>query len=222
MDLYYVLRFKKRWTSLTDYVDFCSVLHGLQIAEYSVEAQEIKKWGLEKDNYILYLGRIVPEKGEHYLIKAFKQIKTNKKLVIAGGISDTADYGKELTELAAGDDRIVFTGFVQGRILDELYSNAYIYCLPSDLEGMPLSLLEAMSYGNCCLVSDIEECASVVEDKAITFKKSNVEDLKEKLQDACEHPEQVIELKAQASDFICAKYNWDIIVDETMKLYGRN
>lgn len=187
-----------------------------------VDAQEIKKWGLEKDNYILYLGRIVPEKGEHYLIKAFKQIKTDKKLVIAGGISDTADYGKELKELAADDERIIFTGFVQGRVLDELYSNAYIYCLPSDLEGMPLSLLEAMSYGNCCLVSDIEECASVVEDKAITFKKSNVEDLKEKLQDACEHPEKVNELKAQASDFICAKYNWDVIVDETMKLYGRN
>ena len=94
--------------------------------------------------------------------------------------------------------------------------------MPSDLEGMPLSLLEAMSYGNCCLVSDIEECASVVEDKAITFKKSNVEDLKEKLQDACEHPEKISELKVQASDFICAKYNWDVIVDETMKLYGRN
>lgn len=64
------------------------------------------------------------------------------------------------------DDRIIFTGFVQGQLLDELYSNAYIYSLPSDLEGMPLSLLEAMSYGNCCLVSDIDECASVVEDKA--------------------------------------------------------
>ena len=142
--------------------------------------------------------------------------------MIAGGISDTADYGKKLKELAAGDDRIIFTEFVQGRVLDELYSNAYIYCLPSDLEGMPLSLLEAMSYGNCCLVSDIPECTEVVEDKAITFKKSNVEDLKDKLQDACEHPEKVNVLKAQASDFICAKYNWDAIVDETMKLYGRN
>ena len=187
-----------------------------------VEAKEIKKWGLEKDNYILYLGRIVPEKGEHYLIKAFKQIKTDKKLVIAGGISDTADYGRKLKEIASGDDRIVFTGFVQGRILDELYSNAYIYCLPSDLEGMPLSLLEAMSYGNCCLVSDIPECAEVVEDKAITFKKGNIEDLKDKLEEVCEHPEKVNEFKIQASDFICAKYNWDDIVNDTMKLYGRN
>ena len=187
-----------------------------------VEALEIKKWGLENDNYILYLGRIVPEKGEHYLIKAFKQIKTDKKLVIAGGISDTADYGRKLKEIAAEDDRIIFTGFVSGRLLEELYSNAYIYCLPSDLEGMPLSLLEAMSYGNCCLVSDIPECVEVVEDKAITFKKGNIEDLKDKLQDVCEHPEKVNKLKAQTSDFICAKYNWDDIVNETMKLYGRN
>lgn len=73
--------------------------------------------------------------------------------------------------MAKDDDRIIFTGFVQGQLLDELYSNAYIYSLPSDLEGMPLSLLEAMSYGNCCLVSDIDECAFVVEDKAIIFKK---------------------------------------------------
>ena len=187
-----------------------------------VEAKEITKWGLEKDNYILYLGRIVPEKGEHYLIKAFKQIKTDKKLVIAGGISDTADYGKRLKELAAGDDRIIFTEFVQGRVLDELYSNAYIYCLPSDLEGMPLSLLEAMSYGNCCLVSDIPECAEVVEDKAITFKKGNIEDLKDKLEEVCEHPDKVNELKAETANFICAKYNWDDIVNETMKLYERN
>ena len=87
--------------------------------------------------------------------------------------------------------------------------NGYIYTLPSDLEGMPLSLLEAMSYGNCCLVSDIPECAEVVEDKALIFKKSDVEDLREKLQDACDHPEMVIRMKNQAADFICEKYNWD-------------
>ena len=80
-------------------------------------------------------------------------------------------------------------------MLDELYSNAYIYTLPSDLEGMPLSLLEAMSYGNCCLVSDIPECAEVVEDKALIFKKSDVDELREKLQDACDYPEKVKEMK---------------------------
>lgn len=80
---------------------------------------------------------------------------------------------------------------MQGQVLEELYSNAYLYCLPSDLEGMPLSFLEAMSYGKCCLVSDIDECASVIENMGIAFKKSNVEYLKEKLQYACEHTDEV-------------------------------
>ena len=86
---------------------------------------------------------------------------------------------------------------------------------------MPLSLLEAMSYGNCCLVSDIPECAEVVEDKALIFKKSDVKDLQEKLQDACDHPEMVMKMKNQAADFICEKYNWDEVVKETMKLYRK-
>ena len=128
---------------------------------------------------------------------------------------------KELKELAKGDERIVFTGFVQGQMLDELYSNAYIYTLPSDLEGMPLSLLEAMSFGNCCLVSDIPECAEVVEDRALIFKKSDVDDLRDKLQDACDHPEKVIKMKEQAADFICEKYNWDAVVKKTIKLYQK-
>lgn len=139
------------------------------------------KFGLTKDSYILFLGRLVPEKGIRYLVEAFKNVKTEKKLVIAGGSSDTDSFMKELKELAKDDKRIIFTGFVQGQMLEELYSNAYIYTLPSDLEGMPLSLLEAMSYGNCCLVSDIQECTEVVEDKALIFKKSNVQDLQNKL-----------------------------------------
>lgn len=89
-------------------------------------------------------------------------------------------------------------------------------------EGMPLSLLEAMSYGNCCLVSDIPECTEVVEDKALIFKKSDVSDLWEKLQDACNHPENVMELKKEAADFICKKYDWDDVVEKTRELYRRN
>lgn len=190
------------------------------------EIQEAKliteKFGLKKDSYILFLGRLVPEKGIRYLVEAFKNVKTDKKLVIAGGSSDTDSFMEELKELAKGDNRILFTGFVQGAMLDELYSNAYLYTLPSDLEGMPLSLLEAMSYGNCCLVSDIPECAEVVEDKALIFKKSDVEDLQKKLQDACDCSENVQEFKKNAADFICEKYNWDEVVKETMKLYEKS
>lgn len=177
-------------------------------------AKEIRKWGLEKDNYILFLGRLVPEKGVHYLVEAAKTL--DMKLVVAGGSSDTQEY---MDKLKAMDANVVFTGFIQGRALEELYSNAYIYCLPSDLEGMPLSLLEAMSYGNCCVVSDIAECAEVVEDKAVVFEKSNVEDLREKLQKLVDDREIVQKYKKEATDFICGKYNWDDVVERTLELY---
>lgn len=181
-----------------------------------------EKFGLHKDEYILFLARLVPEKGLTYLIDAFKQLKTDKKLVIAGGASDTNAFMKELKEKAKDDERIMFTGFVQGQVLEELYSNAYIYTLPSDLEGMPLSLLEAMSYGNCCVVSDISECTEVVEDKAVVFKKSDVEDLKNKLQELCDNSTKVDKYKVAATDFICEKYNWDDVVKKTLQLYMEN
>lgn len=177
------------------------------------------KWGLGKDEYLLYLGRIVPEKGGRYLIKAFKQIQTDKRLVIAGGSSDTKAFMEELKELAGQDERIIFCGFVQGQLLEELYSNAYLYTLPSDLEGMPLSLLEGMSYGNCCLVSDIPECTEVVEDKAVLFHKSDVSDLREKLQMLCDQPQTVAGYKKEAAGFICRKYNWEAVVEKTIALY---
>lgn len=185
-----------------------------------LKPQLIKEtWGLEKDEYILFLGRIVPEKGLQYLVDAFRGLNTLKKLVIAGGASNTEDFMIEIRDKAKTDYRIVFTGFVNGQILEELYSNAYIYVLPSDLEGMPMSLLEAMSYGNCCAVSDIPECVEVVEDKAVVFKMSNVEDLKDKLQYLCENPADVSDYKKSAADFICNKYNWNNVVDRTVELY---
>lgn len=199
----------------------CFIPNGVNRPKLRKAEMISKEFGISKDSYILFLGRLVPEKGIRYLVEAFKQVKTDKKLVIAGGSSDTNSFMKELQELAKADDRIIFTGFVQGQLLDELYSNAYIYTLPSDLEGMPLSLLEAMSYGNCCVVSDIPECTEVVEDKALIFKKADINDLGDKLQSACDYPRMVMKLKQQAADFICKKYNWDDVVEETMQLYKR-
>ena len=176
-------------------------------------------YGLEKNGYILFLGRLVPEKGIMYLIEAFSKVNTDLKLVIAGGSSDTDEYEKELRMKAEKDSRILFTGFVEGDLLEELYSNAYAYTLPSDLEGMPLSLLEAMSYENCCLVSDIKELTEVVEDKAVVFPHSNTEALAEKLQYLCDHPAFVTEYQEIAADFICKKYDWDTVTDKTLRLY---
>lgn len=183
------------------------------------DAEEIqKRWGLENDSYVLFLGRLVPEKGVHYLIEAWKNIQTDKKLVIAGGSSDTQAYMDQLKALAGED--VIFTGFQQGQVLEELYSNAYLYVLPSDLEGMPLSLLEAMSYGNCCVVSDIEECTQVVDDHAAVFEKGNVAALQKTLQELIDHPGEAARYKAGAADFICKKYNWDDVVARTIELYS--
>lgn len=184
------------------------------------EAELIKqKFGLDKNSYFLFLGRIVPEKGIRYLIDAFRKIETDKKLVIAGGTSDTDSFVHEMKELAKYDSRIIFAGFVQGQILEELYSNAYVYILPSDLEGMPLSLLEAMSYGNCCLTSDIEECATVIEEKGLIFKKGNVEDLRDCIQWLNDNPNEVKKYKKDSVDYICNKYSWNLVIDRTLKLY---
>lgn len=185
----------------------------------SLEADRISnQFGLTKDSYILFLGRLVPEKGIHYLIEAYQKTQTDKKLVIAGGVSDSGPYGESLKEMAAGDERILFTDFVQGQVLEELYSNAYIYVLPSDLEGMPLSLLEAMSYGNCCVVSDISECTEVVEDKACIFPKGSVDALAECLRSLCEDNASVNAMKT-SSTFVCDKYNWDDVTNRTLELY---
>lgn len=183
-------------------------------------AQEItSEYGLNKDDYVLFLGRIVPEKGVHYLIDAFGKLDTDKKLVIAGGSSDSMEYYEQIKQMAAQDPRIILTGFVQGRVLQELYSNAYIYVLPSDLEGMPMSLLEAMSYGNCCLTSDIAECTEVVEDKAASFAHGSADALYKALDELIRHPQKVQGYKDEAADFITGKYSWDSVVDQTLALY---
>ncbi len=178
-----------------------------------------ERYGLEKDGYILFLARIVPEKGLHYLIEAFYQLKTDKKLVIAGGSSHSQAYMEQIREMASKDERIIMTDFVHGQCLEELYSNAYLFVLPSDVEGMALTLLEAMSFGNCCLVSDIKENTEVVEEHAVTFRKGDVKDLKQKLCGLLDAPEQMEAIRRESQDFICSKYNWDDVVAETLKLY---
>lgn len=185
------------------------------------EANIIKeKYNLEKDSYILFLARIVPEKGLHYLIDAFNQVDTDKKLVIAGGASHTNDYLEEIKKKVSGNERIIMTGFVQGKELEELFSNCYLYCLPSDVEGMPISLLEAMSYGKKCLVSNIEENTQVSGKYAETFKKGDINDLKNKLEYILNHEDRFSQ--AEISNYILEKYNWNDIVKSTENLYKLN
>lgn len=179
-----------------------------------------EKYGLEKNEYILSLGRIVPEKGLQYLIKAFRECSSDRKLVIAGGSESNKDYYNQLLALAEGDERIIFTGYVYGQEVQELYSNAYIFALPSNLEGMANALLEAMSYGNCCLISDIPENTEVVHDKALSFEKGNETDLQKKLQMLLDDENLVRKYKKEAAPYILDRYNWDIVVDQMLRIYA--
>ena len=178
-----------------------------------------ERWGLDEGSYLLYLGRLVPEKRPELLIEAFRGLDTDKRLVIAGGGSDTSGYEASLREAAQGDPRILFTGFVSGGPLEELYSNCYAYVLPSDVEGMPMSLLEAMAHGRCCVTSDIPECADVLAGKGVTFEKGCVRSLRSALQDLLADNERTTALGAAAKSHVEKTYNWDSVVERTLELY---
>ena len=181
----------------------------------------IELYGLSKGDYICTVSRLTAEKGLHYLIEAYNNIKTDKKLVIAGDTSDTDEYVAYIKQMAGDNPNIIFTGFISGDILKEIYSNAYIVAVPSDIEGMSISLLEALAYGNAVLCSDIPENTLVTEDKAINFKKSDVADLQNKLQSMCDDNLCVENLKHGVDDFILEKYNWNDVAVATRNLYEK-
>ena len=176
-----------------------------------------EKYNLDKDEYILFLARIVPEKGLDDLIDAYEKIKTDKKLVIAGGASHTNDYLEHIKGKVKNNKNIIMTGFVQGDELDELYSNAYLYCLPSHIEGMPISLLEALSYGCNVLISDIDENIQVTEKYATTFKVGDVSDLTNKFKECLKVKNRYNSNEIQ--DYVLNKYSWDDTVEKTIKVY---
>lgn len=178
-----------------------------------------EKWGLDEGSYLLYLGRLVPEKRPELLIEAFEKLDTDKRLVVAGGGSDTSEYEASLRDAAQGDPRILFTGFVNGEPLEELYSNCYAYALPSDVEGMPMSLLEAMAYGRCCVTSDIPECADVLAGTGVTFEKGSADSLQSALQGLLADAERTAALGAAARSHVEKTYNWDSVVERTLELY---
>lgn len=178
-----------------------------------------QRWGLDKDSFLLYLGRLVPEKRPELLIEAFRGLDTDKRLVIAGGGSDTSDFERSLHAAAEGDSRILFTGFVAGEPLEELYSNAYAYVLPSDVEGMPMSLLEAMAYGCCCVTSDVPECADVLAGSGRTFKRGNANNLGCVLSDVLASPAEAVRMGNAAHQRVSDNYDWDSVVERTLALY---
>lgn len=205
--------FKKTYGRETTFIP-----NGIDIPQIRKAQSITQKWGLTKDSYVLFMARIVPEKGLHYLIEAWKkvvaEINTDKKLVIAGAASHTNEYHNRIMEMCKGDESIVMTGFVQGQELQELYSNAYLFVLPSDIEGMSMGLLEALSYGNTCLVSDIPENTEVISKNSYSFKKGNVDDLAEKLK-------EIINKNLQTHTGTTIYHTWQEVTKQTLEVYRK-
>lgn len=175
-------------------------------------------WGLERNGYILFLARLVPEKGLHNLIDAYKMTDTDKRLVIAGELTRNDAYVKKIRDMAQEDSRILLTGFVQGRVLEELLANCSVYVLPSDVEGMSISLLETLSYGVRCLVSDIEENLDTAAGFASSFPRGDVPMLKQRLEGLLKQDEGVHDSAGQI-EFVRSRYNWDSAVEQLLCVY---
>lgn len=186
----------------------------------SVETEDIlQQFGLEKGRYILSTGRLVPEKGFHHLIEAFNAISTNNwKLVIAGKTHVEDKYSIELKEKGSKNPNIIFTGFLTGKPLQELYTHAGLFVLPSSYEGLPLSLLEAMSYGLSCLASDIPGNRNVELDEDRYFKAGDVKGLAEKIEKYIKTPFTIEERRKQIL-YIDHHYNWNQIAQKTLEVY---
>jgi len=148
--------------------------------------------GIAPGNYILFLSRIVPEKGLHYLIDSFRKVDTGMNLVIAGDATHTDEYMEQVRKKAKGDPRIIFAGARYGDEKAQLFSNAYMFVLPSTIEGMPIVLLEAMSYGLCPLTSDIIENMDVTEGRyGKSFKSRDIKSLASEIELMIAQPEDV-------------------------------
>lgn len=197
--------------------------NGINRPKYAPLREASKMFSIEKNKYLLFVGRLTKEKNIHLLIQAYKKLKTDKKLLIVGGSSHTDDYIKELKELGGSDKRIIFTGPIYNQLLVQIYSNAYLFILPSTLEGLPVVLLEALSYGNGVLVSDIRENMEVIQDedtfRGFMFKSGRVESLESILSDLVEYPSKVEDMKNMGRKFVVRKYNWDVIANDTLEVY---
>jgi glycosyltransferase involved in cell wall biosynthesis len=178
-----------------------------------------EKWGLSRGSYILFVSRLIRHKGAHYLIDAYKKLETGKKLVIVGGGFFTDQYVSEIQEMAKDNDDIIVTGEQSGKVLEELFSNAYFFVQPSESEGLSIALLEAMSYRRMVLASNIPENKEVVLENGITFENKNTDDLASKMNFLLQNPELVKERGNAGYDHVAKYYNWNSIVNDVVNSY---
>lgn len=177
--------------------------------------------GLNQGRYILFLGRLVPEKCPDLLVEAFSNLKpAGWKLVLAGGVSDTKTYTSELLNKVAKNENIIFAGELRGSRLAEIVRGAGLFVLPSDLEGLPLAMLEAMREGIPVLASDIPPHQQLISGgRGMLFEAGNVQSCVRSLDWAVNHPQELAAMANNAQKHVQATYSWDRITSETLKLY---
>lgn len=192
--------------------------NGAEIKNIS-EADELEKFGLKKNEYLLSVSRLVRHKGQMHIIEAFKRIKTDKKLVIVGSSAFSGDYENELKKSAAGNSNIIFLGRQSGRVLDQLYAHAYLFVHASEYEGMPVVVLEAMGCGAPALVSDIPENLEAIGGSGFKFNNKDESDLVRELERLLQNPNAVHEMGERGQEFIASHYSWDKITKDTISAY---
>lgn len=180
-------------------------------------ARKILQLGLTPGKYVLFVGRLVPEKGVHYLCEAFSRIDTDMTLALVGGLSFSQGYVDLLRRYES--PRIRLLDYVFGDALEELWSHAYCVVQPSTMEGLSIALLEALSYGRCVLLSDIPENLEVAEECSVSFRSKDVDDLRDKLESLLHDPARVAEMGARAREHILEHYSWDKVAEATAELY---
>jgi len=202
------------------------IYNGTRI-EKGYDASFLEKWNLEKNKYVVYIGRLIRHKGVHFLIEAFKKLDKEGKvpedfrLVIAGDGFFTDDYVGELKDKAKNNSKIIFTGNLSGIELSSVFTGANLFVQPSESEGLSIAILEAMTYGVPVLASDIRENVDVVEKNGRLFETNNVVDLKNKLDEMINQKVE-FDLDTEAiKKFIENKYNWEVISQKTISLYIR-
>ncbi len=178
----------------------------------------LSELGLDPGRYVLFASRLVPEKGAHYLADAWRRLDSDMTLVMAGDSSFSADYVRSL-RAACEHDRIVFPGYVFGPRLATLFRNAALFVLPSDVEGLPIVLLEALGYGTPVLASDIGPNREVLGGRGRTFAAGDTQDLGRQLETALDDLPALREQAEEAASSIAAVYDWDVVADETIALY---
>lgn len=195
------------------------IYNGVSQPEICDYPEYFNELGIEKGKYILGMCRFVPEKNLHHLVEAFTKVKSRNevediKLVLAGDTDFEDDYSRNLKEMARKNG-VVLTGFIKGKKLHSLLTNCLCYCLPSSHEGLPIALLEAMSYGVKVIVSDIPANKEVGLPESDYFPVGNVDALTEKLKTVVNQPLQHI-------DYDMKKYDWEKIADQVRDVYWRN